>query len=395
MRSFRLSIAFLSILLMTSHAIRSQDVMTPVVASALRPSTFAVLGTDDKQHFVYELVITNTGTATATLQKIEVVSADAPQKILATFEGDALLSRLRAAGRGPEITAPTIEFSGSRLLLVDFTMDKDSPAPGVLKHSFHVLAGGPPGSPKDQAVPQTYTVAPIAVSTKIAVLGPPLRGKGWAALNGCCMAGGVHRGTGMSVNGEVHYAQRFAIDWMLLGADAKFFKGDGKGVKDYVDYGAKVIAVADGTVVDTLSNLDDQVPGNLPDPKTITIENVDGNHIVLDLGNGTYAFYAHLQKDSLLVAQGAHVKRGQPLALLGNTGNTSAPHLHFHLMDGMSVLGSSGLPYVIDSFKVVGQLSAKQFDATELQGEWSKDLFAQPSLRKAEFPVDLTVVDFQ
>jgi len=121
---------------------------------------------------------------------------------------------------------------------------------------------------------------------------------------------------------------------------------------------------------------------------------VDGNHIVLDLGNGKYGFYAHLQKGSLLVKKGDHVKRGQALALLGNTGNTSAPHLHFHLMDGSSVLGSSGLPYVIDSFSVVGQLSAERFDKTELEGEWSKYLFATPSVRKMEFPVDLTVVDF-
>src|SRR5271156_1289703 len=91
----------------------------------------------------------------------------------------------------------------------------------------------------------------------------------------------------------------------------RFILGSGKDVKDYVDYGAKVIAVADGTVVETLSNLDDQVVGQLPDPKTITIENVDGNHIVLDLGHGKYGFYAHLQKNSLLVKKGEHVKRGQ------------------------------------------------------------------------------------
>ncbi len=217
-------------------------------------------------------------------------------------------------------------------------------------------------------MPYTYAVAPIAVGAEVTVLGPPLSGKGWVALNGCCEIGGAHRGTSLPVNGQIYFAQRFAIDWMQLNGDARFSTGSGKEVKDYVDYGAKVIAVADGTVVETLSNLDDQVVGTLPDPKTITIENVDGNHIVLDLGHGKYGFYAHLQKDSLLVKKGDHVKRGQALALLGNTGNTSAPHLHFHLMDGASVLGSSGLPYVIDRFSVTGQLSAERFDKTELGG---------------------------
>jgi Peptidase family M23 len=368
MRSVRLLACLAAFCLMTARAAHSQDVLTPVIASPLVAQTYAVQGTDNKQHVVYELVITNSGTATATLQKIEVVSGDASHKVLATFEGDALLSRLRTVGREPDVTSAQIAFNGTRLFLVDFTMDKDSRAPAILLHRFHLLAVGPPG--------------------------PPLSGKGWLAVNGCCAARGVHRGSGLSVNGQMHYAQRFAIDWLLLNSEAQLFLGDGKNVKDYAGYGAKVIAVADGTVVDTFSKLDGQIPGNLPDPKTMTLENVDGNHIVIDLGQGRYAFYAHLQKDSLLVAKGDHVKRGQVLALLGNTGNTSGPHLHFHLMDGVSVLGSSGLPYVIDRFELAGQLSSKQLDASGLGGEWSKDLSAHPSDRRLEFPLDLTVIDF-
>lgn len=378
---------------MMAFPARSQDVLTPVVASPLRPTAYAVQGTDNKLHLVYELVITNTGSSPATIEKLEVVSGDDPAKVLASFDGESLHAHLRATGRGNEAASP-IESSGSRLFLVDFTMDKGSHPPATLLHRFHLLAAGPPGSPKDKTVPYTYTIAPISVSTDITELGPPLEGKGWVAFNGCCEPTGVHRGAALSVNGQIHFAQRFAIDWMQLYPDARIFHGDGKSVNDYAGYGAKVIAVADGTVVDTLANLDNQVPGTLPDPRTITIQNVDGNHIVLDLGHGKYAFYAHLQKNSLLVSKGDHVKRGQVLALLGNTGNTSAPHLHFHLMDGTSVLGSSGLPYVIDHFAVAGQLPAAQFEASGIDGDWSKDLSAHPSSRKSEFPLDLTVADF-
>ena len=388
MRTVRCLVFLSGICLTVVHSACAEDVLTAVVAAPLVSSTLAVAGTDGKQHLVYELVITNTGTATATLETIEVVGADDPAKVLAKFDGAGLLSRLRDAGRGPKITAAQIEFSGTRLFLVDFTVEKDSRVPATLLHRFHLMAGGPPGSPPDQAVAQTYTIAPIAVGTDVTVLGPPLAGKGWAAFNGCCEAGGVHRGSDLAVNGQIHYAQRFAIDWIQLGADLRIFHGDEKDVKSYPCYGAKVIAVADGTVVETLSTLDDQVPGQLPDPKTMTLENVDGNHIVLDLGHNKYAFYAHLQKGSVLVIKGEHVKRGQALALLGNTGNTSAPHLHFHLMDGTSVLGSSGLPYVIDSFAVAGELSG------EVDGKWSKDFSAHPSERKSEFPLDLTVVNF-
>lgn len=371
----------------------SEDVLTPVIASALRPTTFAVVGTDNKLHLVYELVITNTGSAPAMIEKVDVVRGDGSAKVVASFEGDALHAHLRSTGRGGEAASP-IESNGSRIFLVDFTMDKDSHPPATLLHRFHLLAAGPPGSVKGKTVPYTYTMAPISVGTEVTVLGPPLDGKGLVAFNGCCEPTGVHRGSPLSVNGQIYFAQRFAIDWMQLYPDGRIFHGDGKSVKDYAGYGAKVLAVADGTVVDTLANLDNQIPGTLPDPKTITIQNVDGNHIVLDLGHGKYAFYAHLQKDSLLVSKGDHVKRGQVLALLGNTGNTSAPHLHFHLMDGTSVLGSSGLPYTIDHFMVAGQLPAAQFDASGIDGDWSKDMFAHPSMRKSEFPLDLNVVDF-
>lgn len=84
--------------------------------------------------------------------------------------------------------------------------------------------------------------------------------------------------------------------------------------RHYTAYGARILAVADGTVVSTL-----------PDPSTITLDTVDGNHVVLDLGS--FAFYAHMQPGSVRVKPGQHVRRGDVLGLLGNTGSTSAPHV--------------------------------------------------------------------
>ena len=72
--------------------------------------------------------------------------------------------------------------------------------------------------------------------------------------------------------------------------------------------------------------------------------------------------YAHMQKDSVTVQVGDHVKRGQVLGKLGNTGNTSAPHLHFQLMAGPSALGAQGVPYLIDSFQLAGEVDKAQFD---------------------------------
>jgi murein DD-endopeptidase MepM/ murein hydrolase activator NlpD len=206
----------------------------------------------------------------------------------------------------------------------------------------------------------------------------------------------VHRGTGLPINGRINFAQRFAIDWMLLDSQGRFVEGDPKDVHSYADYGASVLAVADGTVISTLDTLDDQIPGALPNPKTITLQNVDGNHIVIDLGGSRYAFYAHLKKNSLLVHVGDHVKKGQVLAKLGNTGNTSGPHLHFHVMDGPSVLGSSGIPYIIDNFSLAGQVSVEQFNgAPGIEGDWGKGLLPSPTARHNQYPLNLNIVNFQ
>ncbi|MDG9703539.1 M23 family metallopeptidase [Streptomyces sp. DH37] len=70
-----------------------------------------------------------------------------------------------------------------------------------------------------------------------------------------------------------------------------------------------------------------------------------GNHLVLDLGDGVYAVFAHLRRRSLKVAVGDRVAAGQPLAECGNSGNSSEPHLHFQLMDGPDVTSARGLPF--------------------------------------------------
>ena len=93
--------------------------------------------------------------------------------------------------------------------------------------------------------------------------------------------------------------------------------------------------------------------------------NIGGNMMVVDIGEGDFAFYAHLQRGSLKAKLGDKVKSGQVLGLLGNTGNSTAPHLHFHLMDGKSPLNANGLPYVFRKFTSRGVLPAGDEDRLE------------------------------
>ncbi len=394
MRDVRWITLVLLLILLASGARSKSDDWTPLVAAPLTPNSQAFPGTDGKWHIVYELVLTNANVTPATVKRIEVVDASSPSRVLTSYEGSEVLTHLRTTANIPATNA-TIEFNGTRLFLIDIALEASAMRPKRLLHHFEVLGGAAPSHTAGTPAPLSYTMAPFDVLAGLPELGPPLVGKGWVALNGCCEVGGVHRSTGLPVNGKICFAQRFAIDWMRMDDGGHLVNGDPSDVHSYPDYGANVLAVADGKVVETLNTLDDQKPGHLPDPKTITLENVDGNHVVLDLGGGLFAFYAHMQKGSVTVARGDEVKRGQVLGKLGNTGNSSAPHLHFHLMDGPSVLGSNGLPYVIDSFVYAGQVPAAEFaQASNVEGDWSKGLLTTPSPRRRQFPLDLTVITF-
>jgi hypothetical protein len=394
MRKSRYLLFLFVIALLSASATSRPDQFTPLVVSALTNNTRPFQGTDGRVHLVYELVLTNTSPTPATLKKIEVLDGANSSKPLATYEGQELLLCLRTTGR---LTAenPTIEFNSTRLFLIDLALDPAVALPAHLLHHIEVLGAVSPGPKPAPPVLLSYTVAPLDIFHKLPVISAPLSGKGWVSFNGCCGAASIHRSSGLSVNGKIYFAQRYAIDWMRLDDGGRFVHGDSSDVHNYDSYGADVLAVADGTVVETLNDLDDQKPGTLPDPKTITLENVDGNHVVLDLGDGVFAFYAHLEKGSVMVTAGNRVKRGQLLGKLGNTGNTSAPHLHFHLMESPSVLGSNGIPYLIDSFAIAGQVPAADFAAASgVEGDWGKGLLHNPNPRHSQFPLDLDIVDF-
>ena len=377
-----------------AHAaqVRMPDAFTPVVVSRIGPTPSAFPGTDGLYHLVYELELTNTKPAPATLKKIEVIDASHPARVLATYTGKALLDSLRTLQPLPA-ESPVIPLNSSRLLFVELAF-KPGEVPRAVTQRLSILGAANP-APSAPPTALEYTAGKIVLGqSPLPVIGPPLSGSGWVAINGCCNSLIIHRGSFLGVNGGFFDGQRFAIDYMRLNKRGELVRGNPDNVENYVGYGAKVLAVANGTVVSMLNTLDDQPPGKLPNPADVTLETVDGNHVVLDIGHGLYAFYAHLKKGSVTVHVGEHVKRGMVIGLLGNSGNTSAPHLHFHIMNGSSVLGSSGMPYVIDHFDLAGQVDINQFDESSgLDGQWGKR-FDKPISDHDRFPLNLNIIDF-
>jgi murein DD-endopeptidase MepM/ murein hydrolase activator NlpD len=92
------------------------------------------------------------------------------------------------------------------------------------------------------------------------------------------------------------------------------------------------------------------VAENIPDPvkraAEMTLVTAGGNYVALDIGYGRYALYGHLIPGSIKVKKGDFVKRGQVLGRLGNSGNSTEPHLHFQIADAPSFLNANGLPYL-------------------------------------------------
>lgn len=153
-------------------------------------------------------------------------------------------------------------------------------------------------------------------------------------------------------------AQRFAHDIVMV-KDGRTHAGDGKALTDYYCYGQPILAPSSGVVVTAVDSLPDQAIGSR-DPA-----HAAGNHVVIDHGNGEFSLLAHLQPGALKVKVGGKVKAGDILGLAGNSGNTSEPHLHVHLMNGPSMDDADGLPmpfsdYVVDG-KVVERGEIKRF----------------------------------
>jgi hypothetical protein len=183
--------------------------------------------------------------------------------------------------------------------------------------------------------------------------GAPVSGR-WTALNSPA--------TKVPSHGIHSYGQTYAIDilaapdpdprppfamlWPLV-----------RGNSHYPAFGAPVLAVADATVVQVLNGRRDHLTRtSLPALAWMMLIEaplresagpswIVGNHVVLDLGDGTYAMYAHLKQGSVTVAAGDRVRAGQRIAACGNTGNSTESHVHFQLMDGPDLDTARGIPF--------------------------------------------------
>ena len=242
-------------------------------------------------------------------------------------------AHIAAHGSAQSLDQSLVTYTGSELTTFYFTARfadaSELPIRVAVDHWGHVAGGavGPEAVPAPKKRYDRYD----AYKTKT-VLSLPFRGT--------FTAGNASPGSG---NGHYLNAnQRFAIDFSITEETPEGkrtgHRGAGRQNTDYFVWGQDVLAPADASVAQVVDGVPDNAPGS------VDVYFRLGNTVVLSLGSGEYAFLCHLMPGSMKVRPGDKVVRGQVLAKVGNSGNSTGPHLHFQLTDGPSISYAGSLP---------------------------------------------------
>jgi len=159
-------------------------------------------------------------------------------------------------------------------------------------------------------------------------------------------------------------AQRHAFDIIITDSTGKSYKTNGETNEDYYAFGQPLTAPCDAEVVSVIEGVKDNIPG------VINPEQLTGNGVVLKTTNNEYLLFAHFKLKSVKVKTGESVKKGQLLGLCGNSGNSSEPHLHFHIQNQEKMTGAAGIKCYFEKLLVNGTVKT---DYSPVRGERVKN----------------------
>ena len=314
---------------------------------------------DQRTVLAYELHVTNFDSMPLTLKRVEISADTENGGPIHVLTGDSLTMAMHRAGAMSSQGTGTIESGAQVIIFLWIELQPNHTVPAVLHHRMIFSSAASPndrGSSAD-AVLEDF---PVQVSRHSApTLSPPFNGGVWLAGIGPAN-NSDHRRAITAIDGNVHLAQRFAIDWIKVGPNGDSTH-DGTARNDnWWGYGEPLLAVADGEITAVVDGIPENTPRVLS--SSFTLDNLAGNYIILRIGPQLYATYAHLQPGSIQVRLHDRVRRGTILARLGNSGQATAPHLHFQVTDENSVFQSEGVPFVLEQFTYFGPGSSYELD---------------------------------
>lgn len=326
------------------------------VRTPFEPTAFPSAG---RTYLIYELHLRNFAGEPLDLQGIDVIGEGGVAKPVATFGAEQLPSlffpRAHAMATDAANDSRQLASGQGTVAYLCVAFEPGTAVPAKLRHRVFLKDGYAEG-------PQIGTR-----HSHLRTIAPPVAGPDWIAAGG--PGNTSHHRVGLLViGGNARISRRYAIDWRKVREGATF-AGDAVDARSYYAYGEQVFAVADGTVVSATDGLPDNIPRTSKGFETavpVTMETIAGNAVTLDLGDGHFALYAHLQPGSVRVKKGDLVKRGQPLGRIGNSGDSREPHLHFEVVDRPDLLAGEGLPYLIDRYDIRSQDGSLDSRANEL-----------------------------
>ena len=317
-----------------------------VVATPYPPEA-QILDGAGHRHSAYELYVTNFGKTPLKITKLDVQGKDDDKVVVNQPASGKQLAAMfvpATSGDASKPNDPSLKPGETGIFFIFADWIPDQGDPDTFETAITIEQHG------ERSGSGTIHAAALEINQDDPiVIRSPLRGKNWLAANGPSNTS-AHRRAMLPINGQPHIGQRYAIDWIQLGGDGNSFTGDKRKNSNYHAWDQEIHAVANGKIVAVKDGIPENVPNSGKTAVPITYETLAGNHIIQDLGDGHFAAYAHLRPGTLKVKVGDTVHAGSVLAHLGNTGNSSEPHLHFQVCNAPSFPASEGLPFAIDKF---------------------------------------------
>lgn len=199
------------------------------------------------------------------------------------------------------------------------------------------------------------------------------------------VAGRTYAGVAASLHTPHRWAsiEEFALDIAALAPTGLTYRGKGTKLSDYAGFGRPIRAVASGKVVAASDGMEDNAAmlkrpeesdeaylARLQDGQMALLSKgiaaVLGNHVVIDHGIGEYSIYAHLKQGSVRFAKGAEVAAGETIGLLGSSGNSTEPHLHFQICDGPDVATCRPIPPNFTGYRIMFEFGPRTIQSGDI-----------------------------